>query len=105
MEFVEVPIFTSVIANLLDEYAQRELQDELLGNPARGNLIKGSGGLRKLRFSASGHGKRGGVRIIYYLRSESRIYLVFAYAKAKQEDMSPEQLKVLRQLVALIKEE
>lgn len=63
-------------------------------------MIRGTGGLRKLRWAASGRGKRGGARVIYYLQaSVDRIYLVYGYVKAKQEDLTPQQLKVLAELM------
>ena len=68
-------------------------------NPDAGDVIRGGGGLRKIRWSAQGRGKRGGIRIIYYLLEEDQIYLLFAYPKNKQEDLTNDQLRVLRTLV------
>lgn len=68
--------------------------------PEQGAVIPGSGGLRKLRWAGRGHGKRGGTRVIYYwFVSESVIYMLFAYAKNAAADLTPAQVKVLRQLV------
>jgi hypothetical protein len=68
--------------------------------PDAGVIIPGSGGLRKLRWRLEGRGKRGGARVIYYwMKGENVIYLVFGYAKSKQEDLTREQLRILRQLV------
>jgi hypothetical protein len=62
-----------------------------------GKIIKGSGGLRKLRWSAKGHGKSGGVRIIYYwFTTHDTILLLFAYAKNERDDLTREQLEQLR---------
>ncbi|MFZ5949286.1 MAG: type II toxin-antitoxin system RelE/ParE family toxin [Candidatus Rifleibacteriota bacterium] len=59
-----------------------------------------SGGLRKLRWSASGRGKRGGSRVIYYWdKDQEIIYMLYAYAKSRQEDLTRDQLKVLSKLV------
>lgn len=70
--------------------------------PAAGEVIRGTHGLRKLRWAASGRGKRGGARVIYYLQaSADRIYLVYGYVKAEQENLTPQQLKLL---AALMKE-
>lgn len=66
VEFIETPTFTRLLADLLtdDEYAS--LQNVLVQNPERGGVIKGGGGIRKLRFALPGRGKSGGVRVIYY---------------------------------------
>lgn len=66
--FVETRLFTKLVRDYLadDEYAA--LQQALIENPESGRVIRGSGGVRKLRWGVAGRGKRGGVRIIYYLR-------------------------------------
>ena len=65
-----------------------------------GDVIPGSGGLRKLRWRGSGRGKRGGIRVIYYsLAADNRIYLLTVYAKADCVDLTREQIRVLRKLV------
>ncbi len=75
-------------------------QLELVANPERGALIRGSGGLRKIRWQGSGRGKRGGVRVIYYWATEREVLLLLlAYPKNEQEDLTRDQLKVLRQVV------
>ena len=66
----------------------------------RGDVIPGGGGVRKVRWGSVGTGKRGGLRLIYYWhQSEDRIYLLFIYRKSRQEDLTWEQLRVLRKLV------
>jgi len=81
-----------------DDY--RQLQSALLIRPDMGDLIPGSGGLRKLRWKLRGRGKRGGVRVIYYwATSREEIWMLLAFAKAKKEDLSPQQLKLLRRIV------
>jgi hypothetical protein len=77
----------------------RELQDELLRNPAGGDVIEGTGGLRKMRFGDSrrGKGKRGGLRIIYYFWiNESEFWLFGLYDKDEAADLSPQQRAVLK---------
>jgi len=96
MEFVETSLFTQRIVNLLTDEAYRDLQAVLSENPKAGEVISGAGGLRKLRWRAAGRGKRGGLRIIYYCWSPERLYMIFAYDKAQQGDLTPEQLKMLR---------
>ena len=66
MRFVETPIFTRQIKEMLSEGEYRALQGALILRPAQGALIRGSGGLRKIRFGLRGRGKRGGARVIYY---------------------------------------
>jgi hypothetical protein len=76
------------------------LQIQLINKPDSGKVIRGSGGLRKLRWFARGHGKRGGVRIIYYrFGSQETLLLLFAYSKSEQDDLTPKQLRQLRKVV------
>ena len=78
----------------------RALQSFLLARPDAGEAIRGGSGLRKLRWSASGRGKRGGARVIYYRHVPGEcIYLVYAYAKNVQDDLTREQVKVLANLM------
>ena len=66
-------------------------------NPLAGDVIPGSGGLRKVRWSASGRGKRGGARVIYYnLLQDGTIWLLIAYTKAKLDNLPPKVLKELK---------
>lgn len=81
-----------------DEY--RELQAVLVDRPDAGPLIPRSGGLRKIRWSASGHGKRGGARIIYYwATAQERILMLFIYTKNERDNLTPDQIKMLRQVI------
>jgi mRNA-degrading endonuclease RelE of RelBE toxin-antitoxin system len=68
MEFIETPAFTRHVSDYLAEDQYRQLQNELAGNPERGDLMPGTGGFRKLRWAdpRRGKGRRGGLRIIYY---------------------------------------
>ncbi|MFA5810211.1 MAG: hypothetical protein WC935_07755 [Thermoleophilia bacterium] len=100
MRFVETPIFTKEVQNLLGEEEYRALQLALLFRPEQGALIKGSGGIRKIRWGAKGKGKPGGCRIIYYLdKPREVIYMLFAYPKSAQGDLTPTQIKILSKLV------
>jgi hypothetical protein len=100
MRFVETPIFTAAIRSALTEEAYRTLQVGLLLRPAQGPVIPRSGGLRKVRWAGSGRGKRGGLRVIYYWHpAEETFYMLYVYAKNAQEDLTPSQLKTLRQLI------
>jgi hypothetical protein len=78
-----------------DNYA--ELQTLLAERPDLGNIIRGSGGIRKLRWAGSGRGKRGGLRVIYYWWvAKDRISMLLVYPKNEQDDLSADQLKLLR---------
>ena len=99
MEFIETSIFTQRITKLLTDDEYYELQAMLADQPKAGDVIPGAGGLRKLRWQAKGRGKRGGLRVIYYCWSEHRLYMIFAYDKTQQGDLTSEQLKVLRAYV------
>ena len=78
MVIVETSVFTRLVTKLLPDEEYRELQAILIDRPDAGSVIPGSGGLRKIRWSASGHGKRGGARIIYYWATpQERILMLF----------------------------
>ena len=100
MKFIETPVFTKDVRDLLSDEEYRGLQLALLLRPEQGSVIPGSGGLRKIRWKLKGRGKRGGIRVIYYwITSENTIYMLLLYEKSDQEDLTPEQAKVLRKLV------
>ncbi len=100
MLFIETPIFTEVVQEYLSDESYSELQQALILRPDAGNVIPGSGGLRKLRWRTKHEGKRGGLRIIYYWYvSGETFYMVFLYKKNEQEDLTHSQIKVLRRLV------
>ena len=99
LTFIESPIYSDQIDDLLGEDEHHLLQLALLEQPEAGDLIRGSGGLRKLRWSVAGSGKRGGIRVIYYLYHRETAYMLFAYRKNRQEDLSAEQVKLLKQLI------
>jgi hypothetical protein len=98
--FIETPVFSDQLYGLLADDDYRALQLALVLRPGQGALIPGSGGLRKLRWAPRGKGKRGGLRVIYFWHpGEDLIYLLFLYSKSQQEDLTPEQLKLLRRIV------
>ena len=100
MVIKETSIFTRQVRKLLDAEAYRLLQLRLVQDPDAGDLIRGTGGLRKVRWQGSGRGKRGGVRVIYYWAVSDRVILMlFAYAKGERGDLTPDQRKVLAALV------
>ncbi len=100
MRFVETPVFTEDVTKLLPDDDYRELQVALLLRPEAGRLIPGGSGLRKLRWKRPGHGKRGGVRVVYYWHvSDDVIYMLVIYSKRQQKDLTRKQLQILRRLV------
>ena len=92
MIIIETSILTRQVLSLLDEDDYRRLQTVLIFRPDVGELIPGSGGMRKIRWGVQGRGKRGSVRAIYYWAvKEDRILLLWIYAKNVQTDLTPEQ--------------
>jgi hypothetical protein len=100
MEFIETPTFTRLVTALLADEEYRALQNELLEDPERGDLIRGGGGIRKLRFALPGRGKRGGVRVIYYwAKDRYQVYFLVVYPKSRKDDLSDKETAILRELV------
>jgi hypothetical protein len=100
MRFVETPIFTKVIERLVGDEDYRSLQIALMLRPEQGPVIRGGGGLRKLRWARPGGGKSGGLRVIYYWApAEEAFYMLYAYAKNEQGDLTAAQTRALGQLV------
>ena len=96
MVFVELPVFVRSASALFSDEALREMQALLLENPLAGYVPIGGRGLRKLRVTLPGRGKRGGARVIYYhWVGRERCYLVYAYAKNAMADLSSDQLRRL----------
>jgi len=100
VRFVETPIFTREVTELLTDEEYRGVQLALLLRPEQGPLIPKGGGLRKIRWRRSGSGKRGGLRLIYFWdKDDDTIYMLFVYPKSEQEDLTPSQLRILSKLV------
>ena len=100
MIFIETTIFTSILCDYLSDDQYRELQQYLLENPTAGDIIKETGGLRKLRWSINAKGKRGGIRVIYYFyTNKDQIYFMTLYAKNEISDLSSSQKKELRKIL------
>jgi hypothetical protein len=100
MRFIETPVFTRAIVDLLSDEDYRFLQLALLQRPESGALIPKSNGLRKIRWSVPGRGKRSGLRIIYFWDEASEtFYMLYAYPKNEREDLTVRQLRVLGRLV------
>lgn len=100
MKFVETRVFTRRITEVLTDAEYQLLQESLLRRPAHGNLIKGTGGIRKLRWAEEGRGKRGALRVIYYWHVERELFLMlFVYSKTDQKDLTAEQKAALAKVV------
>ena len=100
MEFIETPTFTRMVTTLLSDDEYGELQNDLVEDPERGDLIKGGGGIRKLRYAMQGRGKSGGVRVIYYwVKDNHLIYMLVVYPKSKKDDLTDKETTILREFV------
>ncbi len=110
LSFVEAPAFSEQLAELAGERQMDLLytiQEELLVDPERGDLIRGLGGVRKARIAAPDkpEGKRGGYRYLYlYLEVRGRIHLLYLFSKREQADLTTEQRKRVAAVVELIKQ-
>lgn len=90
----------------LDDESLLDLEAALLANPQQGAVIEGTGGARKLRIQLEGRGKRGGGRVIYLdIFEQENLYLLFAYPKSVQEDLTPDQQKAIRHMIEEIRKE
>ena len=98
LTFIESPLFTSYLPDYLtdDEYAA--LQEYLCEHPDAGDLIRGSGGVRKVRWNRAGSGKSGGVRVCYYLKTLlGQILMLVIYAKSARESIPGHLLKAIKE--------
>ncbi len=99
MKFIETPVFTKDIREFLSDEEYRALQTALMLRPQQGALIRGTGGLRKIRWARKGKGKRGGFRVIYYWHEQTQSsYMLLIYAKNEQEELTSKQQKILSKL-------
>lgn len=96
--FVETALFTNLVFNYLTDDEYSILQVALAANPQAGAVIPGSGGVRKLRWGVSGRGKRGGVRVIYYLRRpEGQLWMLTIYAKNETASIPGSMLRKIKE--------
>lgn len=90
----------------LDNDGLKLLEEVLLANPRLGDIIQGTGGARKIRIKLDGRGKSGGGRIIYLdVFEKEKLYLLYAYPKNVQDDLTAEQKKLIKMIVEAIKKE
>ena len=99
MVFIETPVFTRQVRELLSDEAYPAFQLHLAVNPRAGEVIQGTGGLRKVRWSAPGSGKRGGVRVIYFhVAADAQVRLLLIYRKGVKDDLTAAEKRTLRRL-------
>ena len=104
--FVALPLFERSRKDVLSDEEVEKVKVELEGNPRAGKVVAETGGVRKLRAARSGQGKRGGARVLYYyVDARSTIYLMLAYAKNAQSNLSEAQKRALRAMVEIAKRE
>ena len=95
--FVEAPTFTKLVGDYLSDGEYAALQLALSENPELGDVIPGSGGVRKVRWGARGRGERGGVRVLYFVRKEPGvIWMLTIYAKHVAENIPVRLLRRIR---------
>ena len=99
MELIETPVFKKQIDRLLDDLTYTQFKEYLVCNPLKGKLIRGGGGIRKIRWGKKNTGKNGGVRIIYFIKTDTQIYLLFAYAKNESDNLTKKQTNMLAAFV------
>lgn len=100
MELIETAVFTRQAAALWDDEEYRAFQRSLLERPDQGTVITGSGGLRKVRWTIPGRGKRGGARVIYYwAANDDQIFLLLAYDHREKDDLTKAEVARLRKLI------
>lgn len=100
--FLELPIFAKYRPEYLDDEGFREMQNLLMLNPEAGDVIEGTGGLRKMRYADSrrGKGKRGGLRVIYYWwDGKQQFWLFTLYDKDEMDDLNAKERKMLKALL------
>ena len=95
--FVEAPLFTKLVGEYLADREYAALQQALSENPELGDVIPGSGGVRKVRWGTRGRGKRGGVRVVYFVRKDPGvIWMLTIYAKNVAESVPVQLLRRIR---------
>jgi hypothetical protein len=99
--FVETPIFTAGVLELLTDEQYAELQYFMLRNPEFGDVIQNTGGLRKIRWKVAGRGKSGGVRVIYFhVNAAAQFRMLLIYRKGVKDDLNAKEKAALRSIKA-----
>ncbi len=106
LQFVYLPTFERTMHYLLTDEGMQRIENELLDDPRRGDVIPETNGVRKVRIALPGRGKRGGARITYlYVETKDRVYFILAYAKNVKGTMTPTEIKMLASLARALKGE
>ncbi|WP_019611622.1 type II toxin-antitoxin system RelE/ParE family toxin [Thioalkalivibrio sp. AKL7] len=104
IEFIETPTFTRQFQAIATDDELKELQCTLIAQPYKGDLIQGTGGLRKIRIGLAQRGKRGGGRVMYFLASKEIIYLILAYPKNAKDNLTATEKAALKALTSRLTE-
>jgi len=97
--FIELPVFTRFADDYFTEEELADLKTARASDPAVGDVVPGTHGIRKLRWKSQGTGKRGGVRVLYYVQdAQGRIWLLTVYAKSARENIAASTLNALREI-------
>ena len=106
LTFIELPLFTSLVTQITDDHFLNQLQNDLLKDPEKGDLIPHMQGLRKVRMALQGRSRAGGARVIYlYLPQHHAVIFFYIYTKARSDNLTPDQERRLRGAVETIKRE
>jgi len=105
IEFIETTIFTRQIKQIATDDELKELQRELIESPQKGDLIRKTGGLRKIRMATGSQGKSGSVRVIYFLATAEVIYLIMAYPKNVKDSLTEAEKAELKKLTNILRNE
>jgi hypothetical protein len=98
LSFIETKLFTKLVREHLSDEEYAQLQEALIRDPEAGDLIPGSGGVRKVRWGVKGRGKRGGIRVIYYARTrQGQIWMLTLYAKNVAETIPAHLLRQIKE--------
>ncbi|MDK7756525.1 MULTISPECIES: type II toxin-antitoxin system RelE/ParE family toxin [Providencia] len=105
IEFIETSFFTKQIQSIATQEELRILQNELIALPDKGDIIQGTGGLRKIRMATGNKGKSVSVRVIYFLATAEIIYFIMAYPKNVKDTLNDLEKAELKKLTKLLKNE
>jgi hypothetical protein len=101
----ETQLFIRQAASVWTDAERNAFVDFIAANPEEGDVIPGTGGVRKLRWGRQGSGKRGGCRIVYFYHDDAMpLYLLMVYAKAQQEDLSPDEKRRVQSLAVALRQ-
>ncbi len=100
----EMPLFVRQAEAVWNESERGAFVGFIAANPEAGDVIPETGGVRKVRWARAGTGKRGGARVVYFYHDADRpLYLLMVYAKARRENLTPDEKRAVRKLAAILK--